>query len=241
MTGPFCTQLLGDMGAEVVKVESPRGGDEARQWGPYWNGISCYYLAVNRNKKSIVIDLKSEHGHEIALALAKRSDVVIENFRPGTVDRLGLAYETLTELNPKLVYCSISGFGQDGPRAQQPAYDLLMQGFSGLMSLTGFPDGPPVRAGMPVTDLTTALLAAFGIAAALFRREIEGSGQKIETSLLEGQMSWLSYYAVGYFANGTVPTGMGSAHHSLMPYKAYKARDEYFVLAVCRRGSFGSS
>lgn len=232
MAGPFCTQLLGDLGAEVIKVKSPHGGDESRYWGPFWNGISCYYLSVNRNKRSIVIDLKSEAGLKIALKLAQRCDVLIENFRPGTMDRLGLGYETLSQLNPALVHCSLSGFGPDGPRAQEPAYDLLMQGFSGLMSLTGFPDGTPVRAGLPVTDLTTAMFAAFAIVSALYRRRDDGVGQKVETSLLEGQVSWLSYYVVGYFASGVVPQGMGSAHHSLAPYRAYEAEDGHFVLAV---------
>jgi crotonobetainyl-CoA:carnitine CoA-transferase CaiB-like acyl-CoA transferase len=232
MTGPFCTQLLGDMGAQVVKVEMPGGGDETRRWGPFWNGHSCYYLSANRNKRSIAIDLKRVAGREIATTLASQSDVVIENFRPGIMDRLGLGYEALAKRNPGLVYCCVSGFGQDGPRAQEPAYDLMMQGFAGLMGLTGFADGPPVRAGLPVADLTAAIFAAFGIVAALFSRAEDGRGQKVETSLLEGQVSWLSYYMVGYLANGEVMRGMGSAHHSLTPYKAYHAQDEYFVLAV---------
>lgn len=232
MAGPFCTQLLGDMGAEVIKVERPGGGDETRCWGPFWNGISCYFLSANRNKRSIALDLKSDPGQEIAQALAKTSDVVIENFRPGIVERLGLGYEVLAGLNPRLIYCSLSGFGQHGPRAQEPAYDLLMQGFAGLMGLTGYADGPPVRAGLPISDLTAGIFAAFGIAAALYRRGSDGPGQKVETSLMEGQLSWLSYYLVGYFADGVVPRGMGSAHHSLVPYKAYKAKDSYFVLAV---------
>jgi len=232
MTGPFCTQLLGDMGAQVIKVEMPDGGDETRRWGPFWNGHSCYYLSANRNKRSIAIDLKQAEGREIAVALAGRSDVLMENFRPGIIDRLGLGYESLAERNPGLVYCSVSGFGQDGPRAQEPAYDVMMQGFAGLMGLTGFADGPPVRAGLPVADLTAAVIAAFGIVTALFRRAEDGRGQKIETSLLEGQVSWLSYYLVGYLANGEVMRGMGSAHHSLTPYKAYRGADDYFVLAV---------
>lgn len=236
MAGPFCTQLLGDMGAEVIKVEHPQGGDETRRWGPFWNGVSCYFLSANRNKKSVALDLKSETGREIALRLARRSDVVVENFRPGAVARLGLDYETLAASNPRLIYCSLSGFGQNGPRAQEPAYDLLMQGFAGLMRLTGFPDGSPVRAGLPVSDLAAAVYAAFGIASALFQRERDGRGQKVETSLMEGQISWLSYYLVGYFADGVVPKGMGSAHHSLTPYKAYEAQDDYFVLAVGNDG-----
>jgi len=232
LAGPVCTQLLGDMGADTIKIESPRGGDESRGWGPFWNGIGCYFLSANRNKKSVAIDLKHEAGHEIALALAKRSDVVIENFRPGAVKRLGLDYETLAELNPQLIYCSLSGFGQDGPRAQEPAYDLLMQGFAGLMGLTGYPDGPPARAGLPVADFSAALFAASGILAALFCREREGHGQKVETSLMEGQLSWFAYYVIGYLATGVVPRSLGGGHHQLTPYQVYKAQDDYFVLAV---------
>lgn len=236
MAGPFCTQLLGDMGAEIVKVESPGGGDETRRWGPFWNGISCYFLSANRNKKSIVIDLKTQTGCEIVHALAARCDVLIENFRPGTTSRLGVDYEAVSRLNPRLIYCSLSGFGDDGPSARLPAYDLLMQGYAGLMGLTGFEDTPPVRAGLPICDLAAALYAAFGITAALRQRELDGIGQRVETSLLEGQVAWLSYFLVGYFADGTVPTRMGSAHPSLAPYRAYRAQDEDFVVAVGNDG-----
>lgn len=231
MAGPFCTQLLGDMGADIVKVEPP-GGDETRRWGPFWDGVSCYFLSANRNKKSIVIDLKSEAGQEIVHALVAHSDVLVENFRPGAVTRLGVDYETAAEANPQLIYCSLTGFGSDGPRGHQPAYDVLMQGYAGLMGLTGYPDMPPVRAGLPISDLAAALYAAFGIAAALYRRALDGKGQRIETSLLEGQISWLSYYLLGYLANGTVPLRMGSSHLSLTPYQAYRASDEYFIVAV---------
>ncbi|MGQ9586110.1 MAG: CaiB/BaiF CoA transferase family protein [Anaerolineae bacterium] len=232
LAGPFCTQLLGDMGAEVIKIENPDGGDEARRWGPFWDNVSCYFLSANRSKKSVAVDMKSEAGREIVVALAKRSDVFIENFRPGTVERLGLSYEILAELNPGLVYCSVSGFGQTGPRAQEPAYDLLMQAFSGLMGLTGYPGWPPVRAGLPVTDFGAGLFAAFAIMVALYQRRQDGLGQKIETSLLEGQLSWVSTYLLGYLGDGTVPEGLGSGHHSITPYQAYKAKDEYFILAV---------
>jgi len=232
MAGPFCTQLLGDMGADVIKVEAPDKPDETRQWGPFWNGVSCYYMSANRNKRAIAIDLKKSEGRAIILKLAAHSDVFIENFRPGVIGRLGLDYETLVALNPRLVYCSISGFGQSGPRAGEPAYDLKMQGFTGLMSLTGFPDAEPVRVGLPVTDLAAGLYAAFAIAAALSCRERTGQGQKIETSLMEGQVAWLSFYLIGYFANGILPKPMGSAHQSLAPYRVYRAQDDYFILAV---------
>jgi formyl-CoA transferase/CoA:oxalate CoA-transferase len=238
MAGPFCTQLLGDLGAQVVKVERPGGGDETRRWGPFWHGISCYYLSANCNKRSIVVDLKREAGRQIVLDLVKQSDVFLENFRPGVIGRLGLSYDTVSELNPGIVYCSVTGFGQDGPRAHQPAFDLLMQGFAGMMGLTGFPDGEPIRAGLPVTDLCAGLFATTAILGALYDRERSGVGQKVETSLLQGQVSWLSYYAVGYFANQIVPRGMGSSHHSLAPYKAYRAKDDYFVLAVGNDGQW---
>jgi formyl-CoA transferase/CoA:oxalate CoA-transferase len=232
MAGPFCSQLLGDLGAEIIKVEAIQGGDDTRGWAPFWNGISCYYLSANRNKKSICVDLKDPAGREIIYKLTQNSDVFIENFRPGKINRLGMDFETLTAINPRLIYISLSGFGQDGPRALDPAYDLLMQAFSGLMSLTGIPSGEPIRVGLPVTDLAEALFAAFGIVTALYRRQIDGIGQKIETSLLEGQISWLSFYAISYIANGIVPQGMGSAHQSLAPYKAYRAKDGNFILAV---------
>jgi formyl-CoA transferase/CoA:oxalate CoA-transferase len=220
------------MGAEIIKVEMLQSGDESRRWGPFWNELSCYFLANNRNKKSLVVDLKTDAGRKIALALAKQSDVCIENFRPSVMGRLGLDYDTLATLNPRLVYCSISGFGQEGPRAQDPAFDVMMQGFAGLMGLTGHPGEPPVRVGLPVIDFGAGLLAAFGIAAALLQREQDGLGQKVETSLLEGQLSWLSYCLLGYFAHGTVPRRMGGAHHSITPYQVCRAKDDYFVLAV---------
>jgi crotonobetainyl-CoA:carnitine CoA-transferase CaiB-like acyl-CoA transferase len=232
MAGPFCTQLLGDLGAEIIKVESIQGGDETRQWGPFWNDISCYFLSANRNKQSIAINLKDSDGFKIIRSLVEKSDVVIENFRPGIVERLGINYQSLAKINPRLIYCSISGFGQDGPRSQEPAYDLLMQAYSGLMSITGFDDNKPVRAGLPVTDLTAGLYATIAIITALYSRQCTGEGQKVETSLLEGQISWLSYYIVGYFANGIIPRPMGSAHHSLAPYGAYQAKDGNFVIAV---------
>jgi formyl-CoA transferase/CoA:oxalate CoA-transferase len=231
LAGPYCTQLLGDMGAEVIKVESP-DGDEARLWGPFWDDLSCYFLSANRSKKGIAVDLKAEAGREIILALAKQSDVFIENFRPGTIDRLGLGYETLAALNPGLVYCSLSGFGQTGPRANAPAYDLLMQAFSGLMSLTGYPGQPPVRVGLPVTDFGAGLMLSFALMVALYKRQQDGLGQKIETSLLECQLSWISVYLLGYLGDGTVPVGMGSGHQSITPYQAYRAKDEYLILAV---------
>jgi formyl-CoA transferase/CoA:oxalate CoA-transferase len=224
------------MGAEVIKVEPPGGGDETRRWGPFWNGVSCYFMSANRNKKSIVVDLKRAAGRDIVRALVEKSDVLVENFRPGTAARLGIDYEVAAALNPCLIYCSLSGFGPDGPRAQEPAYDVLMQGYAGLMGLTGFADGPPVRAGMPVSDLAAAVYAAFGIATALYQRAVDGKGQQVETSLLEGQVAWLSYYLVGHFATGQVPERMGSAHHSLVPYRAYQAKDGDFVLAVGNDG-----
>ena len=238
LAGPYCSQLLADLGARVTKVEPPPAGDESRRWGPFWNDQSCYFLSTNRNKESIVIDLKQAAGQEVAWALAAQSDVLIENFRPGVADRLGLGYEKLAADNPQLVYCSISGFGQDGPRAQEPAYDLAMQGFSGLMSITGYPGGPPVRVGLPVTDFGAGLLAAVGIMTALYRRQAVGHGQKVETSLLVGQLSWIAVYILGYLADGTVPAGMGSSHHFITPYSAFKTRDGYFILAVGNDGQW---
>jgi formyl-CoA transferase/CoA:oxalate CoA-transferase len=232
LAGPFCTQLMGDMGAEIIKVEPSPDGDDSRRWGPFWNEQSCYYLSTNRNKQSIVIDLKNPAGLRVARQLADKSDVVIENFRPGVVERLGLGYDSLAATNPRLVYCSISGFGQDGPRANDPAYDLAMQGFAGLMGITGYPGMAPVRAGLPVADFGTALFAAVGILAALLRRQETGVGQKVETSLLEGQLSWFACYVLQYLADGTIPERMGSSHHFITPYQAFATLDGYFILAV---------
>lgn len=237
LAGPYCTMLLGDQGAEVIKVEQPGKGDESRRFTPpTWNGESCYYLTSNRNKRSITVDLKSHEGREIIYKLAKEADILVENYRTGTMDKLGLGYKTLKEMNPRLVYCSISGFGRTGPEKDRAGYDLLIQGFGGLMSITGDADRGPSKAGMSIADLTTGLFAVYGILSALFFAQKTGVGQFVDVSLLDGQISLLNHMATGYLATGKPAGRMGSAHPSIVPYQAFKSRDIEFILAVANDG-----
>lgn len=223
IAGPYCAMLLGDLGADVIKIEPPGRGEEGRALGPpFAGGESAYFLAFNRNKRSVALDLKRPGSNEIFLALADRADILLENFRPGTLDRLGLGWEVLHARNPRLVYCAVSGFGATGPLRAKAGLDLIMQGYGGLMSLTGEPDRLPVKVGLPVTDLGAALLATYGILAALLARATSGEGQRVETSLLECSASWLSFVAAGYFVDGTVPERMGSAHPVVAPYQAMR-------------------
>jgi crotonobetainyl-CoA:carnitine CoA-transferase CaiB-like acyl-CoA transferase len=233
LSGPYCTMVLADFGAEVIKVERPGSGDDTRAWGPpFVVGESAYYLSINRNKRSITIDLGQETGREIIYALARDSDVVIENFRPGTADRIGVGYQRLRQENPRLVYCSISGFGQEGPYRDRPGYDALAQAMSGMMSITGEPDGPPTKHGMSIADIGAGMWAALAIVTALLAREQTGEGQYIDISLLDAQISWLTYAAGNYFATGESPGRYGSAHPSIVPYQPFATADGYLMLAV---------
>lgn len=237
LAGPFCTMLLGDMGADIVKVEQPGKGDESRRFTPpTWDGQSTYFLASNRNKRSVTLNLKSEEGRNIVLELAREADVVIENFRTGTMEKLGLGYETLREVNPQIVYCTISGFGRTGPDRNKAGYDLLLQGYGGLMSITGEPDRPPAKAGMSIADLSTGLFAAYGILSAVIAREKTGEGQMVDASILDGQVTLLNYVATAYFATGNVPGRMGSAHPSIVPYQVFETRDKDIIIAVANDG-----
>ncbi|MGG1677359.1 CaiB/BaiF CoA transferase family protein [Neobacillus sp. NRS-1170] len=237
LAGPYCSMLLGDMGADIIKVEQPGKGDESRRFTPpAWNGESCYYLSSNRNKRSITIDLKSAEGREIIYELARNSDVLLENFRTGALDKLGLGYERLKEINPKLIYCSISGFGRTGPEKNRAGYDLLLQGYGGLMSITGEADRTPVKAGMSIVDLTTGMYAVYGILTALIARNKTERGQFIDVSLLDGQVSLLNHMATGYFATGNPAGRMGSAHPTLVPYQSFSAKDMDIILAVANNG-----
>lgn len=232
LAGPFASMTLGDLGADVVKVEPPGRGDDTRSFPPYWNGESTYYLSANRNKRSITLDLATEAGQDVARSLAMQSDILIENFRPGTTERWGLDYEQLREINPRLIYCTISAVGSDGPDSNRSGVDLLMQAYGGLMSITGEEHGAPVRVGTSVVDLTAGANAVQGILAALYLRERTGKGQRIESSLLEGQVSWLTYHAVAYFASSEAPGRLGSFHASVAPYGAFPTNDGYLVVAV---------
>jgi crotonobetainyl-CoA:carnitine CoA-transferase CaiB-like acyl-CoA transferase len=233
LSGPFATMVFADLGADVIKLENPTAGDDTREWAPPYQGDqSAYFLAINRNKRGIAVDLKSEQGRVIAQRLADQADVLVENFRPGTAARLGLGYEELSQRNPRLIYASISGFGQTGPYASEPGYDAIAQALGGLMSVTGESDGEPVRAGNSAADLAAAMWAAIGILSALHARATTGRGDWIDVSLLDGQIAWLTYLAWGYFATGEVPRRYGSAHPSIVPYQALRTADGYLMVAV---------
>lgn len=231
MAGPFCTMLLGDLGADVIKVEPP-GGDDTRSYVPDIKGVSAYFISVNRNKRSIVIDLKKEGALEVVDRLVRVSDVVVENFRPGVAEKLGIGYERLSKINPRIVYCSISGFGQDGPYREKPGYDLIALAMSGLMDITGEPGRPPVKFGVAIADITTGMMAALAIVSALFERGRSERGQYIDLSLLDTQILVLSHQALSYIATGEDPERMGSAHPSIAPYQAFETRDGYLIVAV---------
>jgi crotonobetainyl-CoA:carnitine CoA-transferase CaiB-like acyl-CoA transferase len=233
LSGPFATMIFADLGADVIKLENPSGGDDTREWAPPYQGDqSAYFLSINRNKRGIAVDLKSDSGRDIAQRLADSADILVENFRPGAAARLGLGYAELSARNPQLIYASISGFGQTGPDAQQPGYDAIAQALGGVVSVTGEPEGEPVRVGTPVADLGAAMWAAIGVLAALHARAATGRGDWIDISLLDGQIAWLTYVAGGYFASGEVPRRYGSAHPTIVPYQALRTGDGYLMVAV---------
>jgi formyl-CoA transferase len=233
VAGPYCAMFLGDLGAEVVKVEQPGAGDDTRGWGPpFTGGESAYYLCINRNKKSLTLDLKSSEGVELLRRLAKTADVVIENFRPGTMERLGLGEKELRQINPRLIYASLTGFGADGPMSDWPGYDLIVQAWGGLMSITGTPEGEPVKVGVAIIDLVAGLMLGKAIAAALFAREKIGVGQRIDTSLLEAEVASLINVGSNYLIGGKLPSRWGNAHPNIVPYQNFKTVDGYFVLGV---------
>ncbi|HEY1293637.1 MAG TPA: CoA transferase [Chloroflexota bacterium] len=235
LAGPYCSLLLGDMGADVIKIEMPVNGDETRQWGPpFVAGESSYFMSVNRNKRSVTLDLKSPDGTEALRRLVRSADVLVENFRPGTMERLGLAYEDARQLNPSLVFCSVSGFGQTGPRARQPAYDAILQGMGGVQYLSGEADGGPTRVGVPIADISAGMFAAYAVASALFWRERdpERRGQFIDTSMLGGQVALLTYQAGRYFATDTAPGRIGNRHASIAPYEMFRTSDGYVNVAA---------
>jgi len=233
LSGPYCTMMLADMGARVIKIEQPRGGDDTRHWGPPFIGTeSAYFLSINRNKESVTLDFKHARGRALLDALIAKSDVVVENFRPGTLARLGLDYATLAPKHPRLIYCSVSGYGHSGPRSQEPGYDAVLQGEGGLMSLTGSPDVAPVRVGVAVADIVTGIFASQGISAALFARERTGRGQQVDIAMLDTVAAMLTYQAGIYFATGQPPQRMGNRHPTIVPYETFTASDGEFVLAV---------
>ena len=232
LAGPYCTMLLADMGAEVVKIEMPGAGDDSRGWGPPFVGSeSAFYLSINRNKKSIALDLKNDKARDIALRLIQTADVVVEGNRPGVMKRLGLDYETVHKKNPALIYCSISAFGQTGPYAEKAGYDQVLQGYGGIMGLTGEPDGRPMKVGLSITDLTTGMFAVIGIMTALYHRQLTGRGQYIDAAMLDGQVSWLSYQAQRYWATGEIPARSG-ASPLIVPHQAFETADGFINIAA---------
>jgi crotonobetainyl-CoA:carnitine CoA-transferase CaiB-like acyl-CoA transferase len=233
LSGPYCTMLLADMGARVIKIEQPGRGDDTRAWGPPFVGAeSAYFLSINRNKESLTLDLKQPAARAILERLLDRADVLVENFRPGTLDRLGFEYETVAARWPRLVHCSISGFGQTGPRRNQPGYDAVVQAEAGLMSITGEPGGPALRLGVAITDIVSGMFAAQGVAMALLARHRSGRGQRVDIGMLDSATALLTYQAAIYFATARPPERLGNRHPTIVPYETFEASDGEFVLAV---------
>lgn len=247
LAGPTATQMLGDLGATVIKVENPKsGGDDTRGWGPNYardaagnaTDLSAYFMAANRNKLSIAVDLTTDAGQDTVRQLAARADVVVENYKPGGLVKYGLDHATLLKRHPGLVYCSISGFGQTGPNRDQPGYDLMAQGYGGIMSLTGAPDGAPMKVGVGIADVMCGMYATVGILAALRHRDKTGAGQHIDLSLVDTQMAWLVNEGTNYLTSGQVPERRGNAHPNIVPYDAFACRDGHVLLAVGNDAQF---
>jgi len=233
LSGPVCTMILADMGAEVIKVEPPPTGDDSRQWGPpFIGGTSTYFLSVNRNKKSLGLNLKTDEGRQVLWKLIERADVLLENFRPGVLEKLGFGYEAARQINPRIVYCSISGYGHTGPYRERPGYDVIAQAESGVMDLTGEPDGPPVKLGTSLADIVTGLYAVQGILLAFLARHRTGRGQRIDVSLLDSMVSTLTYQALIYLTTGRSPKRLGTRHPSIVPYESFETKDGFVNIGV---------
>ena len=233
LSGPYCTMMLGDMGARVIKVEQPGRGDDTRAWGPPFVGKeSAYFLSINRNKESLTLDLKHAGARRVLESLLDRADVIVENFRPGTMDRLGFGYDTVAKRRPRIIYCSISGFGHTGPRRDEPGYDAVIQAEAGLMSITGAADGPPFRLGVAIADIVSGMFGAQGVAFALLARERTGRGQHVDVGMLDATAALLTYQAGIYFVTGNTPGRLGNRHPTIVPYETFPAADGEFVVAV---------
>ncbi len=247
LAGPTCTQLLGDLGASVIKIENPAtGGDDTRQWGPPYvedadgnrSDLSAYFMASNRNKKSVALDITTAEGQAEIRRLAAQADILIENFKPGGLAKYGLDYATLSQEFPDLVYCSISGYGQTGPNASKPGYDLMAQAYGGVMSLTGEPDGAPMKVGVGIADVMCGMYASVGILAALRHRDLTGEGQQIDLALVDAQVAWLVNEGVNYLTSGDVPQRRGNGHPNIVPYDVYETADGHVILAVGNDSQF---
>ncbi len=239
LAGPFCTQLLGDLGAEVIKIEQPGKGDDTRQWGPPWfHGESAYYLSCNRNKKSVTVNLQTEAGRGLIRQFVPHCDVLVENFKAGAMEKWGIGYPALRELNPRLIYCAITGYGQTGPLAPRAGYDFIIQAQGGIMSITGETEGEPSKVGVAIADIVTGLYALNAILAALFHRERTGEGQFIDIALLDAQVSWLANVAMNYLISGEPPKRYGNAHPNVVPYQTFAAADGHLALGVGNDAQF---
>jgi CoA:oxalate CoA-transferase len=232
LAGPYATMILSDLGAEVIKIEQPELGDESRNFGPFKNGFSLYFMSVNRGKRSITLDLKTDRGKDIFKQLVKQSDILVENFRPGTMKKLGLDYETLAAEHPALIYAACSGFGQTGPFAEKGAYDMIIQGMGGIISITGEPDGPPVRVGTSISDITAALFTTIGILSALHNRNSTRKGQLVDVAMLDSLVAVLENAIVRYFATDEIPQPLGSRHPAITPFEAFESADGHIIIAI---------
>lgn len=246
LAGPTCTQLLGDMGADIIKVERPKAGDDTRKWGPPYvqnskgqdTNESAYYLSSNRNKRSITIDMSQPEGQDLIRQLLKKTDILVENFKVGGMEKYGLSYDEIKQQYPDLIYCSISGFGQTGPYAKRPGYDFLIQAMGGIMSFTGEPEGDPMKAGVGIADVMCGMYASNAILAALHHRNNTGEGQHIDISLLDSQVAWLVNGALNYLTSNELPTRHGNGHPNIVPYELFPSNDGYFVLAIGNDAQF---
>ena len=232
LAGPYTTMILADLGAEVIKIEQPGIGDESRNFGPFKNGFSLYFMSINRGKKSITLNLKSDRGKQLFKDLLRQCDILVENYRPGTMRKLGLDYETLSVENPSLIYAACSGFGQTGPLSEQGAYDMIIQGMGGIISITGEPDRPPVRVGTSISDISAALFTTIGILSALHHRNQTGNGQMVDVAMLDSLVAVLENAIVRYFATNEIPQPLGTRHPVITPFEAYESSDGYIIIAI---------
>lgn len=235
LSGPFCTMILGDLGADVLKAEPVGEGDMCRAWGPFDHGIGCFFLSVNRNKRSLAVDFRSDGGQAVLRDLAREADVLVENFKPGTIEKLGLDYASLKDANPRLIHATITGFGSDGPYGTWPGFDQIAQGMSGMMSISGEPDGPPTRLGVPLADLVSGMWLSTGITAAIHQRTATGQGQKVDTSLLAAVVGMLCVQGQRYLSLGDIPGRMGNEHPVIYPYGAFQASDALVNIAAANQ------
>jgi CoA:oxalate CoA-transferase len=232
LAGPYASMILADFGADVIKIESPDTGDDSRAFGPFIGKESAYFMSLNRGKRSMTLNLKETKAKELFREMVKKADVVLENYRPGTMEKFGLGYEELKAINPRIIYAACSGFGHTGPYAAKPAYDVIVQGMGGIMSITGQEDGEPTRVGASIGDITAGLFTAIGIMIAAYHREITGVGQKVDVAMLDCQVAILENAISRYLTSGIVPKPIGNRHPSITPFEAFRAKDGYVIIAI---------